>query len=69
MLPKLSRTSVPDLGGVHVFKMFIAIIFEWQIDYVGPMLKRIRTRGAVRAVLWTEPFTGVAPERLQLRRI
>ena len=42
---------------------------RWQINLVSPMLKRIRAHGVARAVVWPEPFTGVAPERLQLRRI
>ncbi len=69
MVPWLIRTAVPGLGGVHVFRIFIAIIFARQIDSVSPMLKRIRARGVARAVVWPEPFTGVARERLELRRI
>ena len=30
------------------------------------MLKRKRARGVARAVVWPEPFRGVAPERLRL---
>ena len=47
-------TAVVDLGGVHVFRFFIAIIFEWQINYVVPILTRLSMRACCTYVCMAE---------------